>query len=506
MKTRPDTKHRLAATLLLLAALAPLPFAAPAGAVTGVEVPSFEKQLGQAAVLVDANKNDEALVILDAMLAATDAPIERGQIEGLRSFALARQNRLSEAHKAIETAVASSPAPSALLLRQLFLLRAFDGDPAGASDTLQLIAASDPKALKDLPTDVVSEVIRAIRKDENRLFEVDYSLATAGWAPADMPLSDLDWIRLRLVTALAKRDRLDDARPFVDAILNPVVLVRLAIDRRFAPLWPAIEARLGPGADIADAAFVAAAKARFDKAPDSLIARLGYAEALNVASREPEAIKIADVAKTPAELAALADREVWLVNLHAALLGDAGKIDEALARYAAINATPINGRNALVATIINQALFAESVDRPKEALAAADFADQSAASASEYGRLFIAHARACALAQLGQKAAAEAAAAPLIAKPDENADAFMITMICLGRMDAAAASIIKRLADPEDRGEMLFNLQPFLIADHAKLREARQRAGMRALKARPDVKAAYLKAGRDLPAAVAPPR
>ncbi|MFZ4690457.1 MAG: hypothetical protein ACOYLS_14565 [Polymorphobacter sp.] len=46
----------------------------------------------------------------------------------------------------------------------------------------------------------------------------------------------------------------------------------------------------------------------------------------------------------------------------------------------------------------------------------------------------------------------------------------------------------------------------FLIADQGKLREARQRAGLRALEARPDVKAAYLKVGRDLPAAVAPPR
>jgi hypothetical protein len=53
---------------------------------------------------------------------------------------------------------------------------------------------------------------------------------------------------------------------------------------------------------------------------------------------------------------------------------------------------------------------------------------------------------------------------------------------------------------------MLFNLQPFLIADQGKLREARQRAALRSLKARPDVKAAFVKAGRDLPAAVAPPR
>jgi hypothetical protein len=82
----------------------------------------------------------------------------------------------------------------------------------------------------------------------------------------------------------------------------------------------------------------------------------------------------------------------------------------------------------------------------------------------------------------------------------------LAALICLGRMDDAAAAIIRRLEDPDLRTEMIFELQPFLIRDTTKLRDGEQRAALRALKARPDVKAAYLKAGRDLPAAVAPPR
>ena len=42
---------------------------------------------------------------LDTMLLATEFPMERGQIEALRSFALARLNRIPEAHKAIEAGV-----------------------------------------------------------------------------------------------------------------------------------------------------------------------------------------------------------------------------------------------------------------------------------------------------------------------------------------------------------------------------------------------------------------
>jgi hypothetical protein len=202
----------------------------------------------------------------------------------------------------------------------------------------------------------------------------------------------------------------------------------------------------------------------------------------------------------------LADREVWLVNLHASLLGDLGQIDAALARYAALNATPINGRSAVVATLLNAALFAESVDRPDAALAAVAAAEASPAGSNDFAKLYLAQVRACVLQQQGKTAEAMAAAAPLIAKPGENDDAYLAAMICLGRLDAAAKAIVTRLENPETRLEMLFELQPFLIAERAVVRGTRERAGMRALKARPDVKAAFSKWGRDLPAAIAPPR
>jgi hypothetical protein len=488
-----------------------LPLTALLLAAAPAALPSFEKQFNAAAALVDVGKSNEALALLDAMNAATEFPLEKGQIEGLRSFALARANRIPEARQAIEASVASNPAPTMLLLRQLFLLRAFTGDSKAAGDTLLLIAASEPKGLNTLPTEVVTDVLRSAQNgataaEKDRGFELDYALVTAGWSPPDATLADKDWLRLRLATGLVERDRLDDARPIIAAILSPVVLVRLGIDRRFAKLWPEIEARLGPGADIADAAYVGAAKERFDKAPDSLIARLGYAEALNIASREPEAMAVADVAKTPEELAKLTDREIWLVNLHAELLGDDGKIDAAMARLATLNATPISTRPGMAGTVISEVLLAQSLGRPKDTLRLADAAEAKLTGASDYGRLYLAQARACALSELGRKDEAVKAAAPLIDKPAANDDAYLAAMICLGRKDAAAAAIIRRLADPDDRAAMLFNLQPFLINDRPTPRDVTYRAGLRALKARPDVKAAYAKAGRDLPAAVAPPR
>lgn len=471
-----------------------------------VEPPSLERQVQQAATLLDQDKNDEALAILDPLLSQADTPGDRGKIETLRSFALARLGRVADAHKAIEIGVASNPAPTSIVLRQLVLLRAFDGDPKGAAETLELMAASDPKGLTTVPSEIITDIMRAIAEDKTRAFNLDYSLISSGWAPTDITVGDVDWLRLRLITALADKGRLDDAKPIIDQVLSPVVLVRLGIDRRFEPLWPMLEARLGPSADTADAKYIAAAKARFDKEPKSLIARLGYAEALNIASREPEAIALADVAKTPEELAALSNREIWLVNLHAALLADAGRNAEAMARMAALNGTPINGRTNMAGTIVNEALLAESMGEAQTALTLADAAQAKAGNLNPYGEMALAAVRTCALAKLGRKDEATAAAAPILAKPDASEDAYLRANLCLGRQDAAAAAVIKRLEDPDKRMEMLFDLQPFLIADRAKEREKQIRADYRALKARPDVKAAFTKVGRDLPAAVAPPR
>lgn len=489
----------------LRAAILSLPLAIMLIAAAPVEPPSLDSRITSAAALVDANKNDEALAILDPLLTEAELPVDRGRIQGLRSFALARANRIPEARKAAEAAYAAAVDPTPLLLRHLFLLRAFDGDPDGAAQTLQLIAASNPKWLEGLPSDLVGQVLAQIRKDEARSFDVSYTLVQAGWAPQDTTIGDLDWLRMRVIQGLAKRERLPEAEPLVAGLINTTSLIRLAIDRRYQPLWPVLEKRLGPGADLADKAYVEAAKARFDASPDSRMARLGYAEALNIASREPEALKIADVAQTTEAMSGFADRELWLVNLAALLLADQGQFDAALARMAALNALPPAGRPSLAGTTVNEALLAESIDRPDATLAAVARA-WAAGIINDYGSAYLATAATCALAQQGKAADAAAAAAPLIAKPDLNEEAYLPAMLCLGRQNDAAASVIRRLGDEAKRTDMLFALQPFLIADHPKLREKRERAAMRALKARPDVKAAFAKAGRDLPAAVSPPR
>ncbi len=487
--------------------LAPLAAVLIAAAPANPSAAPGEDRLAQAAALVDAGKPVDALAILDPLLAEADLPADKGRVEGLRSFALARLGKFAEARAAIELAVDSTLNPTPLLLRQLFVLRAVTGDMAAAAQTLQLVAESNPKWLAELPSDLIGEVQRAAASDEQRSFDLAYTLVAANHAPPDETVGDGDGLRLSVIAGLARRDRLDDARPIIDALINTANIARLAIDRRYQSLWPALETRLGPGADTADAAFIAAAEKRLAANPQSIVARAGVAEALNIASKEPEALeRIKDIGTTPEALARLGNRELWTLNLKAGLLNDAGRVDEALAVLDAVAALPAEGRPSGLAFRIIAADMAEEHGRHDDALARAAAADS--ADLNDFGKQALAGIRVCALARSGRQADAQKIAATLPAgwTKDANNRAVQAAFSCLGRLDAAAAVLIKRLDDEASRDDALFELQPFLINDRPNAPDRATKAALRTLKARPDVKEAFLKYGRDLPAAISPPR
>ena len=492
--------------VFLLAPLAALLIAAAPSAMPGA-TPDRADRLAQAAALVDAGKPAEALAILDPLLEQSDLPADKGQVEGLRSFALARTGKFAEARAAIERAVDAALNPTPLLLRQLFVMRALTGDVNGAAQTLQLVAESNPKWLAELPSELISDVQRSVAGDDQRSFDLAFTLVAAGHAPPDETVGDGDGLRLQVITGLAKRDRLEDAKPIIAALINTANIARLAIDRRYQSLWSALEARLGPGADTADAAFIAAAEQRLAANPQSIIARAGVAEALNIASKEPEALaRMQDVGATPEALARMSNRELWTLNLKAALLAEAGRTDEALAVMDAVAALPAEGRPSLLTFRILAADMAEEAGRHDDALARATAADST--DLNDFGKQALAGIRVCALARSGKMAEAQKVAATLPAgwTKDGNNRAVQAALSCVGRMDVAAAVLIKRLEDENSRDDALFELQPFLVGDRPNAPDKLTKATLRALKARPDVKAAFLKRGRDLPAAIAPPR
>jgi hypothetical protein len=200
----------------------------------------------------------------------------------------------------------------------------------------------------------------------------------------------------------------------------------------------------------------------------------------------------------------MTNRELWTMNLKAALLSDAGRTDEALAVLDAVAGLPAEGRPNTLAFRLIAADMAEEAGRHGDVLARVAAADS--ADLNDYGKQALAGIRVCALARSGKMAEAQKIALPTGWTKEGNNRALQAAFSCIGRLDAAAAVLIKRLDDESSRDDALFELQPFLINDRPNAPDKLTKAALRALKARPDVKAAFLKHGRDLPAAIAPPR
>ena len=466
--------------------------------------PALEQALGEAAQLTDSGKPEEALPRLDALLAAAELPGEKARVQAIRTFALARLERVAEARAAGEQALAGLEAPPPSLFRLMVFLRGASEDHAGTAELLIQLASGDGKLLAEVPEQWILAARRGLRDDEARLFDLDYALVLAGWSPEDS-IDSLDVVRLDAIAGLLRRDRREEAAELLAAVSKPEVLMSVAIDRRYEPLWPAAEAKLGAKGEKAAQGWLALAKAAFEAKPESLPRRADYIDALDDVGQREEGLKIGNVATTPEELAKLAESDIWMVSMHARLLGDTGRPDEGWARYAALNALDTRRQPFLLNSMINQALYGLSIDRLEDALAAAVIAEANATMASDFGKAYIVQAKACALSRLGRGDEAARIAAPLIDKPATNEAAYLTTMLCLGRDADAGAAAVRMLGADSSRGTLLQELQAFMIAPTKLRQDAWMRARMTALRKRPEVAAAFARAGRDLPVGLVNP-
>lgn len=147
-----------------------------------------------------------------------------------------------------------------------------------------------------------------------------------------------------------------------------------------------------------------------------------------------------------------------------------------------------------VSQLINLALVQNRLGRPGDALATLAVRDLSAKDASPYGHMLYRRARACAL-HLSSRGAEAAADVAYIKSHEKDAPAAVTNLyLCLGDMEAAAASAIRRLDDPELRPDLLLELSDYELAPPL-LPTDRVAQNLQALKKRADVQAAIQRAG-----------
>lgn len=503
---RPRTRLLVSLSALLLAAGAPASAApSPAPAALPAARPSDGEIRSTIAAAIAAGRSDDcagALRLLDPMVPRLEAGAERNAVQRLRLVCLAPTGRAAELG-AVQRELAAAMPRDGLVRSYGIISAASEGRFAEAAEMLAGIAEEDPQSL----VMVSGESWRGIAQKlaEERRFDlrdrVFVALARADWQPADQP--DMrDALAQGAIQALLARNEASEASALLFRVEMPELLSSMATERLYQPLWPAIEARMGPRSAKAVDRFAAGRLEDFARNPDNHRVRRDAVRAFILLGRYAEAIEVA--ADVPI-VDGMDEDMVASVRYQAQALAALGRRVEAVERLRGFARLDPATTSEAAAGLVGLAELLDEDGRPAEALTVArDAMDRAKHALSPWGRGWLARTEACALAALGRDAEARAAGDGLKSAAEANPAAAIEGLLCVKRDDEAAAIAVKAFATSEGAEAIANQFQP----DGAiwAPAESRLRALWAAFLERADVKAAFNARARILPAALWPAR
>jgi tetratricopeptide (TPR) repeat protein len=332
-------------------------------------------------------------------------------------------------------------------------------------------------------------------QDEPSRVRLAEALFRIGWPGGD-DAEGGDFIRTILVDDRIAQGDTAGAAGIAAGISTPSRLLPMLVGRRYDPVLAPGEDRLELLRRALDRRGRETAEA-LAAAPSDLARLVDRAKYLRGIGRDAEALallqpSIRDVAATTQN-----ERGIWAVDEAAYALSALGRSEEALALMERAAAIPLSENGALISLRINHLDLLWAAGRNAELLDRAVRLDgDESRQANDYGKMWIAAARACALAGLGRTAEAAPQLERLRALGEVNPVALSRALLCVGDLAGAEALLVRRLgsADPDSA---ILALQDYEIGQpNPPIAPFLER--LTALRDRPAVRAALDRAGRVL--------
>lgn len=298
----------------------------------------------------------------------------------------------------------------------------------------------------------------------------------------------------------AEAGNIDAARVLLPELNAPTTLLSTLGDRRFAALWPDIEARGGKNMATVINALVDQRQSRFDGDPTDDEALKELAEAYLFAGRFDDVLALVSPREPAADgYDALTEDMAWALSSKIRALDALGRPADADAIYERMTSIdPAGGKGWVVNFAINRAIRLVGIGDNQRGLMATDAAGEIAKDhGSDYARALVRRTRICALAGLGRGEEAKALLPEALAHSEDSPSSAIQTMLCVGADDEAAKAANAMLADPVRAGDMIEDMQSSdfsLYWDASVLPNAETK-----LRQRPDVAPQFLKVARDIP-------
>lgn len=443
-----------------------------------------------------------ALGVLDPLLSALPPGADRSAAQLVRLSCLAPAGRAEEI-PAVQRELAAALPKNPYVRSMGVLVAASEGKFDVAAEQLADIAQNDPATLAMIPSNSWRGIAQQLtQSDEFSLRDkVVVALARADWQPADRP-ELRDSLAEGAIGALLADGQTSEAELLLARVTMPELLTEMAVERVYQPLWPTIEARMGPEQGRSADRFAMLRLDAFARAPDDPRALRDAVRAFILLGRYLEANETA----ASVRIAEGMDEDaVAIVRYDAQALAAAGRRDDALARLRPFTTLDPAKTPDAVAGLIE---FAETLDeagRAQDALGVArDALARGENALSPWGAAWLRRTELCTLATLGRGEEAREIGNLLKAKATDNEAAAVEGLLCARRTDEAAAIAVAALRTVEGADNIADQFQPegAIWASSG----SRLRALWMTLLARPDVKAAFEKRARVLPRSYWPAR
>ncbi len=467
-------------------------------------LPSDQSALPVLAQYGTAPSQAAGLAILDRALALLPQPTAfRGQVVCTRAALLDAMERPTESRAGYDQCRQLRPDDPNVLI-PIALDESTHQRPVEAARLLMHAAAQHASGLDAVDPGTMGTIDRRLRYIDQGSVANDL---IAGLVAAGYPRNDPSTLSRYTTIAIVNRLRAADtagATQLLPTILSPSDGIAMLIDRKFAPIWPAIEQWAGSDLSVQRRALLSATRAAFEIS-NTDEARLRFADALVETGHDREAIDlIEEWLLTPATPDTAWDRNMAIMH-QGRWLAEQGKHAEAIKRMrAALNVpAPLAvGSENITPNLVRHLLFvrdyAGAIDVLDHHMPTSDHVESPATMG-----YFVA-LRACALEGLGKHAKAVAEHQRLDALYRGNLGAQNLAVACLGSVEEQAHWWLKRVQQ-QDHTETLVSLAAARYAKANHLPPVSLEDDMlRRIENRPDIRRVYLELGRDLPERYAP--
>lgn len=436
-----------------------------------------------------------ALIALDPLVARLGDSPQRAVVQRLRLVCLGVDGRVADI-PAVQRELMKSMPRDGLVQAFGVLVAADESRFVDAANQITALAATSPQNLEILTGASVRAI--SVRLTEQHAYrergDMLVALAQVDWQPTDIPELRLSFAQ-GAIESLLGSGKTDEAAELLDRIDQPEMLTSMAIERHYAPLWPAIERKLGPQSGAMADRFARDRLGFFANNPDSETALRDATNAMLLLGRFDDVV---DMTGGVTVHAGMSRDAVRTLLYRARALAALRRNDDAVKLFGGFMALDLKQTPEATPALVNYAEFLDEIGREDDALTAARAAlEKASVTLTDFGKRWLDRTEVCALSALGRVDEANKAADRLKLLSAQNQPATIEALLCAKRDAEASAIAIKAFEDNDVASNLVVQFQPANSVWAPA--PSRLRGLWFAFLNRPEIKAVFGRKGRVLP-------